>query len=121
MSITSYLSVLPLNEIVPYNGKPPRDAVTFSGLPRRNPADNSKIILLQDTEREAPVVTEFRMEDVLYIEEIPQPVTEEGRGVPRVKIWVRRGAIGVLLEPFEVESPVNFASISAAAKKRFPK
>jgi hypothetical protein len=117
MSITSYLSVLPLNDIVSCYGVPPKDAVVFSGSPRQNPADKNKIILLQDAA--GPVITEFKMEDVLYVENMPNPVTSDGKIASEIKIWVRKGAVGVLLEPFEVNNPVNFVNISNNARQRF--
>jgi hypothetical protein len=39
-------------------------------------------------------------------------VTESGEGIPLVKIWVRKGARGVLLEPFEVDDPIQFINKS---------
>ncbi|MDR2864926.1 MAG: hypothetical protein LBV68_04870 [Spirochaetaceae bacterium] len=121
MSITSYLSTLPLKNIVPYNGIPPKGAITFTGIPRQNPADKKKIILVQELSGEKPVVTEFKLDDILYMEEIPQAVTESGEGVPKIKIWVRKRAIGLLLEPFEVDNPVHFIGITQEAEKRLLK
>jgi hypothetical protein len=55
---------------------------------------------------------EFKVEDILYVEDIPQAVTESGEGIPLVTIWVRRGARGVMLEPFEVQNPIQFINKS---------
>ena len=53
-----------------------------------------------------PTVMEFKLEDILLVEDIPSAVTEDGEGVPLVKLWVQRGAHGVILEPFEVNDAI---------------
>lgn len=58
------------------------------------------------------MVLEFKIDDVIHIEETHSAVTETGETAPLVKLWVRRGAHGVLLEPFEVQNPIQFANKS---------
>ena len=111
MSLNSnYLEYLPLNKIAKYSKGPPKNAVPFLGYPQQHPAETNKIILLYDPLGEAPAVLEFRLEDLLYVEEVPQAVTEKGEGVPLIKLWIRRGARGMFLEPFEVNEDVQFQS-----------
>jgi hypothetical protein len=62
---------------------------------------------------------EFKLEDILFVEEIPSAVTEEGEGVPLIKLWIRWGAHGVILEPFEVKNPLKFANKSHEIRERF--
>ena len=104
----SYLEYLPLNKIAKYSGGPPKSAISFTGYPRQHPAEKSKLILVYDPLGEAPVILEFKVDDILFVEEVPQAVTETGEGVPLVKIWIRRGAQGMLLEPFEVDGSLHF-------------
>jgi hypothetical protein len=66
-----------------------------------------------------PVVLEFKMDDVLFIEETHSAVTEAGEGVPLVKLWVRKGGHGMILEPFEVNEPMQFAGKAYEIKERF--
>jgi hypothetical protein len=62
---------------------------------------------------------EFKLEDVMFVEEMPSAVTEAGEGIPMIKLWIRRGAHGVILEPFEVNSPMQFAGKSREIRDRF--
>jgi hypothetical protein len=66
-----------------------------------------------------PSVLEFKIEDVLYVEELHSAVNRNGEGVPLVKLWVRKGTHGVIMEPFEVDEPVRFADKKEELRKRF--
>jgi hypothetical protein len=110
MSISSYLETRPLNRIAKYAKGSPKSGVPFIGYPRQHPSEKHKLILIYDPLGQNPRVLEFKFEDVLLIEEVPSAITESGEGVPLVKLWVRKGAHGVILEPFEVDDPVQFVS-----------
>jgi hypothetical protein len=98
----NYLEMLPLSGITKYAKGHPKDGVPFTGCPRVHPSDKTKLILVKDPLGNEPKVLEFDLEDILFVEEISSAVTEAGESVPMVKLWVRRGAVGVILEPFEV-------------------
>jgi hypothetical protein len=117
----SYLEHLPLNKIAKYPGGPPKNGIPFTGYPKQHPTEKSKIILVYDPLGEAPTILEFKIDDILYIEDVPQAVTEQGEGVPMTKLWIRRGAHGMLLEPFEVDESVRFLELRRAQKERFSK
>ena len=103
----SYLEYLPLNKIAKYQDGPPKNGISFIGYPQQHPTDKNKLILVYDPLGENPAILEFKVDDILYVEDMPQVVTEKGEGVPLVKLWIRRGSHGMLLEPFEVdETPV---------------
>ena len=107
MGNASYLESFPLFEIAKYAGAPPKDSTAFSGYPRKHPYDLDKLILVFDPLGKQPTLMEFKLTDVVYVEDLPSAVTESGEGVRLVKIWVRHGAYGIIHEPFEVrESPV---------------
>jgi hypothetical protein len=112
MSITSYLETLPLYKIVRYTGGAPKNGIPFIGYPRQHPSDKNKLILINDPLGENPRVMEFKIEDVLGAEEVHSAVTKSGDTAPLVKIWIRKGAHGVILEPFEVDDPIRFANKS---------
>ena len=115
----NYLAMLPLSGIAKYTGTQPKDALPFAGYPRQHPSEKNKLILAYDPLGPTPTVMEFKLEDILLVEDIPSAVTEDGEGVPLVKLWVRRGAHGVILEPFEVNSPLHFANKSHEIRERF--
>jgi hypothetical protein len=124
MNISGYLKTLPalpLHNIVKYTGRPPKNGVPFEGYPRQHPAEKHKFLLIYDPLGENPTVVEFGMEDILYVEEIHSAVTQSGEGVPLVRLWIRRGAHGVILEPFEVGDPEEFIKKIQELPARFPK
>ena len=112
MKTDIYLESIPLNSIVKSGGRPPKNAVPFTGYPRAHPSEKEKILLVYDPLGVNPSLMEFQTKDLLFVEDIPQAITESGEGIPLVKIWVRRGARGVLLEPFEVDDPIQFINKS---------
>ena len=114
-----YLEYLPLNKIVKYTEGPPKNSIAFTGYPQQHPAEKTKLILVCDPLGENPVILEFKIDDVLYVEDLPQVVTEKGEGIRMVKLWIRRGAHGMLLEPFEVDEPVRFLELRREQKDRF--
>jgi len=99
----NYLEMLPLSSIIKYSKGKSNDGVPFTGCPRVHPSDKDKLILVNDPLGNEPAVLEFMLEDILFVEEVPSAVTEAGEGVPLVKLWIKRGAVGVKLEPFEVK------------------
>ena len=119
MNSASFLETLPLSSIARYAGGRPKDALPFTGYPRQHPSEKNKLILVNDPLGANPSILEFRLEDVLFVEDIPQAVTEAGEGIPLVKLWIRRGAHGVILEPFEVNDPVRFAGKVLELKECF--
>jgi hypothetical protein len=120
MNDTGFLETLPLSGIARYTGGQPKDALPFAGYPRQHPSEKNKLILVYDPLGPNPTVLEFKLEDVLFVEEVPQAVTEAGEVTPLVKLWIRRGAHGVILEPFEVNDPVRFVSKVRDIRERFP-
>ncbi|MDR1389726.1 MAG: hypothetical protein LBJ31_07090 [Treponema sp.] len=106
----SYLEQLPRNSIEKRHNSPPKNSVAFLGCPRAHPSEKDKLLLVYDPLGVNPALMEFKVADVLFVEDIPRAVTEAGEGIPLVKIWVRRGAKGVLLEPFEVDDPIQFVN-----------
>ncbi|MDR2746674.1 MAG: hypothetical protein LBB77_04425 [Treponema sp.] len=121
MSIGSYLESLPLSEIAKYAKGPPRDGVPFTGYPRQHPSEKGKLVLIYDPLGTKPSILEFKIEDVLYVEELHSAVTQAGEGVPLVKLWIRRGAHGVIMEPFQVGDSVQFTDKQEELRERFQK
>ena len=117
----SYLEYLPLNKLAKYRDGPPKNGVPFMGYPQQHPTENNKLILVYEPLGKNPAILEFKVADILYVEDVPQAVTENGEGIPLAKLWIRRGARGMLLEPFEVNESVNFPELHRGQKERFPK
>ena len=117
----NYLEYLPLNKIAKYQDGPPKNGIPFMGYPRQHPTENNKLILVYEPLGENPAVLEFKIDDILYVEDVPQVVTEKGEGVPLVKLWIRLGSHGMLLEPFKVDETANFLKVRRGQKGRFMK
>lgn len=118
MSITSYLSTAPLFEIEKYSGKASRDGIPFKGFPKQHPFEPDKLVLVVDPLGENPTIIEFKSADILHAEDLPSMFNEAGEGVRIVKLWIRKGALGVIHEPFEVQDPVRFLNISKELHER---
>ncbi|MDR2176899.1 MAG: hypothetical protein LBP20_02525 [Treponema sp.] len=121
MSIASYLEALPLSEITAYAKGPPKDSVPFTGYPRQHPSEKGKLILIYDPLGDSPSILEFKIEDVVHVDELHSAVNQAGEGVPLVKLWIRRGAHGVIMEPFQVNDPVQFSDKREELRDRFNK
>ncbi len=118
MSFGSYIDTAPLFEITKYHGGPPQDAVSFVGYPRQHPYEVEKIILVNEPLGAAPRIMEFKLSDIVYIEEQAAQVNESGESFPLMKIWVKRGAFGVIHEPFEVQDPIKLMRDSKELHER---
>ena len=119
MNSINYLEMLPVSSIAKYT-KGKRGGIPFTGYPRAHPSEKSKFILVDDPLGPEPVVLEFRLEDILFVEEVHSAVTESGEGVPLLKLWIQRGAIGMILQPFEVkESETRYASQFAEQSRAY--
>ncbi len=77
--------------------------VAFSGALRKHPHESAKIILVSDPFSSATFYYEFATDDISYAEEMPNLVTPEGEAIRMVRIWVKKGCIGVRCTPFMVE------------------
>jgi hypothetical protein len=119
MSIIIYLETLPLKEITRYTAGTPKNGVSFMGYPRQHPVEMDKFILIHDPLGDNPKIIEFKREDILFMENVPSAVTEAGEGVPLVKLWIRKGAYGVILQPFEVDDSPHFVNITKDLREYF--
>jgi hypothetical protein len=123
MNFLEQLEEEPLSELIRYKSGTPKNAVAFSGTLRKHPYDADKCLLLADpsgTERAgagapgfaptgfAPAILEFRKADVLGVEELPSPVDEAGHSRQVLRLWIKRGSLGLRYEPFEVDEPLRF-------------
>jgi hypothetical protein len=107
MSVQEYLSGA-FFEIQAYRSDPPQDALAFTGSPRKHPYDDEKIILIVEPHDGESAIYEFKAADVVGAQDMPSPVTEAGESYRIVRLWIRRGAVGIQYEPFEVDAPLRF-------------
>jgi hypothetical protein len=105
MNFIEQLEEEPLSEMVRYRSGSPKDAVAFSGTLRKHPYDGDKCILFADPAGSSPAILEFRKADIVAVEELPSLVDETGHSRPVMRLWIRRGSLGLRYEPFEVGAP----------------
>ncbi|MEJ2037450.1 MAG: inorganic pyrophosphatase Ppa [Desulfosarcinaceae bacterium] len=77
--------------------------VAFSGAPRKHPYDAFRVILVVDPFSTNTFYYEFNIDDIAFVEELPNIVTMEDEVIPNVRIWVQKGSIGTRCTPFWVE------------------
>mgnify|MGYP001157931284 CR=1 FL=1 len=107
MSIREYLEAEEFSELVKYRSEPSADAIAFVGTLRKHPYDEEKCLLIADSSSREPSVYEFRVADVVAVDELPSPVDEAGHSRPLAKLWLRRGSFGIRYVPFEVDEPLK--------------
>ncbi len=117
MSVREYLSGS-FYELQAYKSEAPQDALAFTGSPRKHPYDDAKIVLLSEQPGGESAIYEFKVADIVGAQDLPSPVTEAGESYRIVRLWIRRGAVGIRYEPFEVDAPLRFMNESHAVKER---
>lgn len=80
-----------------------QDYVAFSGSPRKHPHDALRVILVVDPLSSNTFFYEFNIEDIGFVEELPNLVTMEEEVIPNVRIWVQKRSIAIRCTPFWVE------------------
>ncbi len=101
-----YLESSPIQELAVFNRGDSQyisKCVPYKGNPRKHPYDEEKILLIQDPFSEGTAFYEFRLDDIRHVDEQPNLVTEEGRSLKMVELWVLKGSRALQYEPFHVE------------------
>lgn len=92
-------------QIEPYRGsrkKLDEAAVAFTGSPQSG-ADSGKVMLMSDPFSQQAFFYEFRPGDILYAEEMPGMSMPDASMVPMVRLWIKKGATALRIEPFSVQ------------------
>lgn len=118
MSIRNILEAEAFYELQAYRSGVPSDAVAFVGSPRKHPYDEEKCVLVSAPFDTNPSILEFRIADIVHVDDLPSPVTADGESLPVVKLWIKRGSFGIRYEPFEVDSPLRFMNESESLRER---
>ena len=77
--------------------------VAFTGSPRKHPHSPERIIIVNDPYGNGTFYLEFNKKDIAFVEELPNLVDIDEEIIPIVRIWVRKGSIGLRCTPFWVE------------------
>lgn len=73
---------------------------SFEGTPRKHPYNPDRIILIMKPFCQDVCYYEFKLSDVDGMEELSNIVDQDGNSLPRVRIWVKKGCVGIKSTPF---------------------
>jgi hypothetical protein len=106
MSIKRYLETSEFLPIEQYQSADCNfeECIAFTGSLRRHPYDDDKIVLIYHAFRDDPLFFEFKLNDIRYIEEMPNIVTESGENLATNKVWIQKGSLAVKYDAFEVNA-----------------
>ena len=76
-------------------------ALSFSGSLRQHYNPNMVLLLTHPLERSGKIY-EFRLEDILYAQDLPSISRPNGVTVEQTRLWVRRGSPAMRMQPFRV-------------------
>lgn len=79
------------------------EAVPYIGQPKQHEADPDKIFLRLNPLSSNGAILEFKTEDVVFAENVKTVSQKDGAAFQIAKIWIRKGSIGIKLEPFSVQ------------------
>lgn len=77
--------------------------IPFSGSPQKHPYDSDKVVLITDPYGGVQSYYEFNTEDISYVEELPAIVNIEGETMTMVRVWIKKGSVGIRCTPFLIE------------------
>jgi len=80
---------------------------SFYGSPKKHPYGEERIILVADPFGEHTFYYDFKLKDILSIEEQPRITSPAGDSVSMVRLWVKKGSIGLQCTPFAVGGTVE--------------
>lgn len=75
------------------------DSVIIVGAPFINPVKSDKIIISPSIFSETKIFYEFDIKDVITWEEIDKIVNSKGTTITLIKLYVKKGTIGIRYEP----------------------
>lgn len=80
--------------------------VAFSGTPRKHPDDPFRIILIVDPFSTNTFYYEFKIEDIAFVEELPNLINVDEEVITMVRIWIKKRSVGMRCTPFVVDEVV---------------
>jgi hypothetical protein len=81
--------------------------VAFSGWPRKHPHDPFRVILVADPFSSNTFYYEFNIDDISFVEEMPNLINLDEKVIPIVRIWVRKRSFALRCTPFVVEDTLG--------------
>ena len=79
-----------------------KEALPYVGQLRQHKDDEEKVFLRQDPLSPGTNMLEFKKADVLYAEDLKTLSDQKGETVRLIRLWIKKGSVGIRLEPFMV-------------------
>ena len=79
------------------------EAVPYIGQPKQTESEPDKIFIRLNPLSSNGALLEFKTEDVVYAENVKTVSHKDGNAFQIAKVWIRKGSIGIKLEPFAVQ------------------
>ncbi len=102
---TDIVEVIAKNSAIQKYSEPNRlanEAIPYIGQPKQRKAEPEKIYLRLNPLSSNGAILEFKTEDIVFAENVKTVSQKDGAAFQIVKIWIRKGSIGIKLEPFSV-------------------
>ncbi len=80
-----------------------KDAIPYIGQPKKHKTDQDKIFLRLNPLSSNGAILEFQTNDIVFAENVKTVSQKDGTAFQIIKIWIRKGSIGIKLEPFAVQ------------------
>lgn len=103
------LSIISRYQVERYRGdtqKLDQIAVSFTGS-IGNSHDPERVLLINDPFSQQSFFYEFRSADILYAEEQPSLSMPDGSTLTMARLWVKKGATALRIEPFHVHDTAH--------------
>ena len=84
-----------------------KEAIPYYGQLKRNKVDPDKVFLRIDPTGGQNVLLEFKTSDVIFVEDVKTVTGTDGGAAQISKLWIKKGSIGIKLEPFSVSDLSN--------------
>ena len=107
MSIVNFLKLkekCEISTVVTPANLDKKNHVPFSGSPRKHPYEDRRVILIADPFSDVTYFYEFNIDDIVFVEELPNITSIKGESIPMVRVWVKKKSIALRCAPFIVDN-----------------
>lgn len=87
-----------------------KEAIPYIGQPKQQDSNPDKIYIRLNPMSSNGAFLEFKTKDVVFAENVKTVSQNDGTAFNIVKIWIRKGSVGIKLEPFSV---MDFSEVFA--------
>ncbi len=79
-----------------------KEAIPYIGQPKQQESNPDKIYVRLNPLSSNGAFLEFKTKDVVFAENVKTVSQNDGTAFNIIKIWIRKGSIGIKMEPFSV-------------------